>query len=295
MTESQRIRELMNKLDEISMDSNAVSTFKDDHSEDSVLGNDEDEDDVEEGISKQGVLDVNMHTTGQSPSDRGEGNSDSVLGNDDIDKDEDNLIKELDSLYDEFDASIVSQKGAMSAVRKKKFVDDDVKEDISPTLEVANESIKEKEQAFWREIDEVAIQPNFGYTTLHLNEMEPVRSERDIRDLQTLGYSDERIGRIDRSEAEIILMHNLPANKSGEGRKHYKKPDVDESDKENKLGSNNRQKRNRPTLPGKDWNVGDPTKDAKLYVNKGSDIELTNFPTKRKSKDWRQIYKGKKK
>ena len=49
-----------------------------------------------------------------------------------------------------------------------------------------------------------------------VKEAEPVRSEKDIRLLRKLGYSEERISRIDRSEADTILYHRMKANKMGE-------------------------------------------------------------------------------
>lgn len=58
-----------------------------------------------------------------------------------------------------------------------------------------------------------------------VKEAEPVRSSKDIRTLQKLGYSDERIGRIDRSESDVIIMNRIQAKKSGKGRKTKYLPD----------------------------------------------------------------------
>ncbi len=52
-----------------------------------------------------------------------------------------------------------------------------------------------------------------------VKEAEPVRQPKDIEILRKLGYSDERIARIDRSESEVIIMNRIPAKKNGKGRK----------------------------------------------------------------------------
>lgn len=57
---------------------------------------------------------------------------------------------------------------------------------------------------------------------ISLDEMEPVTQPGDIARLRKLGYSEERISCIDRSEAEVILMHRIHVDKNGTGRKKNK-------------------------------------------------------------------------
>ena len=63
-----------------------------------------------------------------------------------------------------------------------------------------------------------------GRRSESIEEAEPVRSEKDIALLRKLGYSEERIARIDRSESEVIIMNRIQAKKSG-SRKTKWRPD----------------------------------------------------------------------
>lgn len=206
---------------------------------------------LNEAVVQRGVNDV----YGDAPSDMGTDNEDSILANDEYgqDKDEKNLVKEVDfdeaNFRDKFRGRSTRRSGPDGEEynfpqdgqggwrygdldRAQIFITNGT--DVLEWDGIANWGIDSQDElaGLWHEWMEMLDASSFGEDGPILNphkrsieEAEPVRSKKDIQLLRKLGYSEERIARIDRSESEVILMNHIPANRSDRGTSKKYKPD----------------------------------------------------------------------
>lgn len=202
-----------------------------------------------EAVVQRGTNDL----YGDAPSDMGTDNEDSILANDEYgqDKDEKNLVKE-DDFEDDFESErrrgpqgeiYIHPEGGKYGWRRgdkdgyNSNVDSSTANyfitDGKTVLEWGDHTLWDAPQgeaqmvSVWEEWIEyvgsrfgpkVNPPPQNFRKRAEIEEAEPVRSELDIKLLRKLGYSEDRIARIDRAESETIIMHRIPANKLGENK-----------------------------------------------------------------------------